>query len=164
LTNLDAFDRDCRCHSTVFCDQTVGLVGPATLTRVFYLGPERSGVRWLLDPAAPELAGLAMLVLVDGQTKSSGESAAWMLQQGIGGLLIGGRTAGMIEYGNITPYLLPASGLHVGLTTKHNDFGVAVELVGFPVHAELDPRTPLSFVTRAFDRIHADALARPANI
>jgi hypothetical protein len=45
-----------------------------------------------------------MLVLVDGQTKSSGESAAWMLQHGIGGLLIGGRTAGMIEYGNITPY------------------------------------------------------------
>jgi hypothetical protein len=64
LTNLDAFDRDCRCHSTVFCDQTVGLVGPATLTRVFYLGPERSGVRWLLDPAAPELAGLAHAIQI----------------------------------------------------------------------------------------------------
>jgi hypothetical protein len=34
------------------------------------------------------------------------------------------------------------------LTTKHNDFGMAVELVGLPVHAALDPGTPLSFVTR----------------
>ncbi len=95
-----------------------------------------------------------MLVLVDGQTRSSGESAAWMLQHAMGGLLIGGRTAGMIEYGNIAPYLLPASGLHIGLTTKHNDFGVPVELVGLPVHAELDPSTPLGTVTRTFDRLY----------
>ncbi|MGH3171517.1 MAG: S41 family peptidase [Trebonia sp.] len=99
-----------------------------------------------------------MLVLVDGQTKSSGESAAWMLQHALGGLLIGGRTAGMIEYGNITPYLLPASGLHIGLTTKHNDFGMPVELIGLPVHAKLDPVTPLNLVTRSFDRIYGNAL------
>jgi hypothetical protein len=96
-----------------------------------------------------------MLVLVDAQTKSSGESAAWMLRYGVGGALIGGRTAGMIEYGNIVPYLLPASGLHIGLTTKHNDYGVPIELTGLPVQAELDPATPLSEVAHAFDRLHA---------
>jgi hypothetical protein len=95
-----------------------------------------------------------MLVLLDGQTKSSGESAAWMLQHAVRGRLIGARTAGMIEYGNIVPYLLPASGLHIGLTTKHNDYGVAIELAGLPVQTELDPRTPLSTVAHAFDRLY----------
>ena len=95
-----------------------------------------------------------MLVLLDGQTKSSGESAAWMLQHAVRGLLIGARTAGMIEYGNIVPYVLPASGLHIGLTTKHNDYGVAIELAGLPVQSELDPRTPLGTVARAFDRLY----------
>lgn len=95
-----------------------------------------------------------MLVLLDGQTKSSGESAAWMLQHALRGRLIGARTAGMIEYGNIVPYVLPASGLHIGLTTKHNDYGVAIELDGLPVQTELDPRTPLSTVARAFDRLY----------
>jgi hypothetical protein len=76
-----------------------------------------------------------------------------MLPHALGGVLIGGRTAGMIEYGNIAPYLLPASGLHIGLTTKHNDLGVPVELVGLPVHAELDPSTSLGSVARTFDRL-----------
>ena len=95
-----------------------------------------------------------MLILLDGQTKSSGESAAWMLQHAVRGLLIGARSAGMIEYGNIVPYVLPGSGLHIGLTTKHNDYGAAIELVGLPVQTELDPRTPLSTVARAFDRLY----------
>jgi Peptidase family S41 len=108
-------------------------------------GPLQAGIRpW----------GGKMLVLLDGQTKSSGESAAWMLQHAVRGLLIGARTAGMIEYGNIVPYLLPASGLHIGLTTKHNDYGVAIELVGLPVQTELDPRTPLSTVARAFEHLY----------
>jgi Peptidase family S41 len=98
-----------------------------------------------------------MLVLVDAQTKSSGESAAWMLRHGVRGVLIGGRTAGMIEYGNIVPYLLPASGLHIGLTTKHNDYGAPIELVGLPVQAELDPATPLRTVAHSFDRLHGSA-------
>jgi hypothetical protein len=91
---------------------------------------------------------------LDGQTKSSGESAAWMLQHAVRGLLTGARSAGMIEYGNIVPYVLPASGLHIGLTTKHNDYGAAIELAGLPVQTELDPRTPLSTVARAFDRLY----------
>jgi hypothetical protein len=97
-----------------------------------------------------------MLVLVDGQTGSSGESSAWMLQHALGGLLLGGRTAGKIEYGNIAPYLLPASGLYIGLPTKRNDFGIPVELVGLPVHAALDPRMSLSAVAASFDRLYDD--------
>lgn len=99
-----------------------------------------------------------MLVLVDGQTGSSGESSAWMLQHALGGLLLGGRTAGKIEYGNIAPYLLPASGLYIGLPTKRNDFGIPVELVGLPVHAKLDPRIPLSAVAGSFDRFYDDII------
>lgn len=35
-----------------------------------------------------------------------------------------------------------ASGLRIGLTTKHNDFGMPIELTGLPVHAELDADMP----------------------
>jgi hypothetical protein len=94
-----------------------------------------------------------MLVLVDGRTKSSGESSAWMLQHALGARLLGRPTAGMIEYGNIVPYLMPAGGLHIALPTKHNDFGRPVELVGFPVHGDLDPLTPVSAVAADFDRL-----------
>ena len=94
-----------------------------------------------------------MLVLLDGQTKSSGESAAWMLQHALRGRLIGARTAGMIEYGNIVLYVLPASGLHIGLTTKHNDYGVAIELDGLPVQTETGSQNALTTVARAFEHL-----------
>jgi hypothetical protein len=97
-----------------------------------------------------------MLVYVDGKTCSSGESSSWLLRHGLGAQVIGRRTAGMLEYGNIVPYVLPDSGLCVRLPTKRNDFGIPMELVGFPVHTELDPRTPLDDVARDFDRIHRD--------
>jgi hypothetical protein len=106
------------------------------------------------DEAVPEGARPwhgRMLVLVDGGTRSSGESSAWLLRHAFGARVLGCRTAGMLEYGNIVPYLLPASGLHISLPTKHNDFGIPIELVGFPVDAELDPRTPLDDVARDFD-------------
>jgi hypothetical protein len=102
-----------------------------------------------------------MLVLVDGHTMSSGESAAWMLQRDVGGLLIGCRTAGMMENGDITPYLLPASGLGVWLATTHNDFGMPVELTGMPVHAGLDPGTSVSTVARTFRQLCAGAIPLP---
>jgi len=95
-----------------------------------------------------------MLVLVDRNTCSSGESSAWILQHALGARLAGGRTGGVIEYGNVVPYLLPASGLHVMLPTKHNDFGQPAEVIGLPVHAELDPRTPLAHVAATFDDLY----------
>lgn len=95
-----------------------------------------------------------MLVLVDGGTKSSGESSAWALQHLLGARLLGRRTAGMIEYGNVVPYVLPESGLHIALATKHNDFGQPVELVGLPVHGDLDPSTPVSALAGRFDEFY----------
>ena len=92
-----------------------------------------------------------MLVLVDGATRSSGESSRWMLRRGLGARVAGTRTAGMIEYGNIVPYLLPNAGLHITLATKHNDFGEPVELVGFPVDTALDPTPALDAVAARFD-------------
>jgi hypothetical protein len=113
------------------------------------------------EPASPAGARPwegTMLVLVDAYTASSGESAAWMLQHDLGALLLGGRTAGMMENGDITPYLLPGSGLGIKLATTHNDFGMPVELAGLPVHAELGPRTPVSTVARTFDQLCAGAV------
>ena len=111
------------------------------------------------ETAEPLEAGISpwhgrLLVLVDGGTRSAGESSAWMLRHALGGRLAGGRTAGMIEFGNIAPYLLPASGLHIGLATQHNDFGQPVELIGLPVDAELDPAVPISAVAADFDLLY----------
>ncbi|HEY2792393.1 MAG TPA: S41 family peptidase [Micromonosporaceae bacterium] len=100
-----------------------------------------------------------MLVYVDGNTRSSGESSSWLLRHGLGARVIGQPTAGMLEYGNIVPYVLPASGFCVHLPTKRNDFGIPMELVGFPVHTELDPRTPVDDIARDFDRIYSGSSA-----
>jgi C-terminal processing protease CtpA/Prc len=92
-----------------------------------------------------------MLVLVDGASRSSGESSAWLLREGLGARLLGEPTFGMIEYGNTVPYPLPRSGLVVSLPTKSNDYGFPVESIGFPVDVPLDPKTPVEDVVRQFD-------------
>ncbi|NUR69818.1 MAG: hypothetical protein HOU81_03280 [Hamadaea sp.] len=103
----------------------------------------------------------AMLVLVDGDTCSSGESSMWMLRHGLGARVAGRRTAGMLEFGNVVPYFLPNAGLHVQLATKRNVYAEAVELVGFPVDVEIDPTTPLAVVAERFDRLHGGVGTRP---
>lgn len=92
-----------------------------------------------------------MLVLVDRLTRSSGESSAWLLRAGLGARLLGEPTFGMIEYGNVVPYVLPGSGLAVSLPTKRNDYGFPVERAGFPVDEALDPETPVEDIARRFD-------------
>jgi hypothetical protein len=92
-----------------------------------------------------------MLVLVDRRTRSSGESSAWLLRQGLGARILGEPTFGMIEYGNIVQYALPRSGLVVSLPTKSNDFGFPVESVGFPVDASLAPEVSAEDVAHEFD-------------
>jgi hypothetical protein len=92
-----------------------------------------------------------MLVICDAATGSSGESSAWLLHRGLGATMIGAPTKGGIEYGNIVRYPLPASGLVISLPTKHNDFGRAVEHVGFPVDRRCDVDITLREVARRFD-------------
>ena len=103
-----------------------------------------------LPPGDVPWAG-RMLVLVDGRTRSSGESSAWLLRAGLGARLVGEPTFGMIEYGNVVQYALPGSRLVIALPTKSNDFGFPVESVGFPVDVPLDPETPVVDVARRFD-------------
>jgi hypothetical protein len=102
-----------------------------------------------------------MLVLVDAGTCSSGESSMWMLRHGLGAQVAGRRTAGMIEFGNIVPYLLPNAGLHVQLATKRNVYEEPVELVGFPVDVDLDPATSLETVAENFDDLRGGVRSRP---
>jgi hypothetical protein len=96
-----------------------------------------------------------MLVLVNSGTGSSGESSAWMLHEGLGARLLGSPTAGMIEYGNIVPYVLPESRLVINLPTKRNDYGIAVESVGFPVDAPLPDDVAAVEVAAAFEALSA---------
>jgi hypothetical protein len=92
-----------------------------------------------------------MLVLVNRATRSSGESSAWMLHDGLGARLLGCPTTGMIEYGNIVPYVLAESGLVIDLPTKHNDYGFPVESVGFPVEAPLPDDVTAEAVASEFE-------------
>lgn len=105
---------------------------------------------WPLEPGDRPWNG-RMLVLVDQRTRSSGESSAWLLRDGLGARLVGRATTGMIEYGNIVPYVLPRSGLVVTLPTKHNDYGFTVESVGFPVDLPLDAEITAADVASQFD-------------
>lgn len=102
-------------------------------------------------PAGDTPWGGRMVVLVDRWSRSSAESSAWLLRDGLGARLAGEPTAGMIEYGNVVPYVLPRSGLVINLPTKHNDYGFPVEHVGFPVDVPLEPGVPAADVARAFD-------------
>lgn len=105
---------------------------------------------WPLDAGDPPWDG-QMLVLVDRRTRSSGESSAWLLREALGARLLGSPTTGMIEYGNIVPYVLPESGLAITLPTKRNDYGFPVESVGFPVDVELDDDVAAADVASQFD-------------
>jgi hypothetical protein len=78
-------------------------------------------------------------VLVDGRCGSSGESAAWMLRQALGALVVGERTAGYLEYGNQRNLILPRTHLVFFFSTKRNHFTTPVEAVGLPVDVYLPP-------------------------
>jgi hypothetical protein len=105
---------------------------------------------WPLEGGDQPWAG-RMVVLVNRGTRSSGESSAWLLHDGLGARLLGSPTRGMIEYGNIVPYVLPDSGLVIHLPTKHNDYGFPVESVGFPVDGSLADDVPARAVASEFE-------------
>lgn len=96
-----------------------------------------------------------MLVLVDGGTASSGESAAWLLREGLGARIVGGRTAGMFESANMCPYVLPHTGLTVLLPSQWVRSPEPVEFVGLRPDAEIDVSMPLDDVAGDFEAIWA---------
>ncbi len=105
---------------------------------------------WPLDAGDRPWDG-RMLVLVNRGTRSSGESSAWLLHDGLGARLLGGPTMGMIEFGNIVPYVLPDIGLVIDLPTKRNDYGFPVESVGFPVDASIPDDVAAEEVASEFE-------------
>jgi hypothetical protein len=111
-----------------------------------------------------------MMVLTDPRTGSSGETGAWALRQAFGARLAGGRSTGALRFGNITPYLLPRSGMLVrlastqwvlydGSSTWSGHDGV--ELVGLPVDVPLPADTPLAAVAADFDTHYQAGAAAP---
>lgn len=75
-------------------------------------------------------------VLVDERTGSSGELAAFELREALAATLIGDRTAGAAEYGEVVRYVLPATGLVVAVPTKRMDLGCPVEGVGLRLDSQ----------------------------
>jgi hypothetical protein len=80
-----------------------------------------------------------VFVLVDRQCGSSGESAAQAFQGGVRATLLGERTAGVAEYGNVRTLALPRTHLIFAFATKRNYFLTPIEGLGIPVDVYLSP-------------------------
>jgi hypothetical protein len=78
-------------------------------------------------------------VLLDRRCGSSGESAALAFQGGLGAKLVGERTAGQLEYGNVRQLALPRTHLVFQFPTKRNYFLTPIEGLGTPVDVYLAP-------------------------
>lgn len=79
-----------------------------------------------------------IIVLVDRNSISSGESGAYALQRATGALLVGERTGGFLQYGNAPSFVLPRTGMAWVVSTKRNYFESSVEGVGHEVSIYLD--------------------------
>ncbi len=78
-------------------------------------------------------------VLVDRHSGSSGESGPQALALSVGATLVGERTGGFLEYGNLRSFVLPHTGVVVNVPSKRNYHDPPVEGVGLPVDVYLQP-------------------------
>lgn len=79
-----------------------------------------------------------IVVLVDRDSASSGESAAYALHRATGAPMVGERTGGFLTYGNAPSFVLPRTGLPWVVPTKRNYFDAPLEGVGHAVQVYLD--------------------------
>jgi hypothetical protein len=79
-----------------------------------------------------------IVVLVDRVTGSSGESSADMLRRAMGAQLVGERTAGLMEFGNVVRFYLPRTGIPWSFATKRNHYEQPLEGVGLAVDLYLE--------------------------
>jgi hypothetical protein len=97
---------------------------------------------WLDDGLREERAeapyGGKVLVLVDQNSGSSGELAAVQLKRALGAVVLGERTAGAMQYGELRQFVLPRTGLVCQVPTKRFFFQHEVELVGWPTDVYLE--------------------------
>jgi hypothetical protein len=82
-----------------------------------------------------------VFVLVDRHAGSSGELAAVQLKRALGALVIGERTTGVMQYGQIRRFVLPHTALLCQLPTRRFFFDEQVESVGWPVDVYLEDVT-----------------------
>ena len=98
-----------------------------------------------------------MVVLIDGGTGSSAESAALMLKSAFNAALAGTPSYGAIDYGNSTPYYLPASGMEIHLPSQANNWGRPVDFIGIQPDVVIPAGTGIEDVAAQFDRFHPAA-------
>jgi hypothetical protein len=79
-----------------------------------------------------------VFVLVDRASASSGESSADLLRLALSAVVVGERTGGYAEFGNMRPYVMPRTGIGWQLGSKRNYFPEPREGVGHPVDIYLD--------------------------
>ena len=97
-----------------------------------------------------------VVALVDRHSGSSGELAALELRRALGAILVGERTAGTMQYGQLQRFVLPRTGLVWQVPTRRFFFEEEVEGVGLPVDAYLeridtDPAALVPWLERAGD-------------
>lgn len=92
-----------------------------------------------------------MMVITDRGSASAAEGTAWLLRSGLDARLVGGNSAGAMAFGNMTPYLLPRSGLKIDLPSATSGF--QVEMTGLGVDLPLDVGTPLPVIADRFDEL-----------
>lgn len=78
-------------------------------------------------------------MLLDRESASSAEGSALLLAQAFGATLVGERSGGYFEYGELTPFVLPRTGLVIELPTKRFYPAERIEGVGLPVDVYLPP-------------------------
>jgi hypothetical protein len=92
--------------------------------------------------------------LVDRYAASSGEGGPMLLKSALGATLIGERTSGTYEFGDVRAYILPHSGVRWNLATKVMLVAQPLETVGLGVDAYLaDARAPVEQILPMLDQL-----------
>jgi hypothetical protein len=80
-----------------------------------------------------------VFAIVDRTSASSGESGPEMLRTAMGATIVGERTGGFMEFGNIRPWIMPRTGIGWWMPSKRNYYEQPHEAVGLPVDVYLAP-------------------------
>lgn len=103
-----------------------------------------------------------VFALLNRNTGSSGELAALDLQRALGAVLVGERSAGTMQYGDVRRFVLPHTGLVCQIPTRRFFFAAAVEAVGVPVDVYLERvGQDVTELVPSLDRLWAAARTRP---
>ncbi|WP_168796478.1 S41 family peptidase [Arthrobacter echini] len=96
----------------------------------------------------------SMIIVIDGGTGSSAESAALLLRNLVGAVIVGSPSYGAIDYGNLAPYFLPTSGMEIHLPAQENDWGTSIDFVGIRPDIPLPAVRPLREIAADFHTLH----------